>query len=234
MGRRYLVTARRLNITCVIFDWDETLLNSIAVRRAVLRDVLDTAQVQASAVEILGSLGGTSLEGYLDDFEVRLGRTPSLYKAYRKAYWFKEHKGIALYPGILEMLTTLRNRQISIGLVTQKISHLNIEGRVVGVMDELKELGIHQLFGAVVGYDDVVNPKPHPEPVQLALKQLKALPENTLFVGDSRADIQSGKAAGCATAHAIWDTQEKDLATIGADFVVKRAEQVLDIVSGRL
>lgn len=234
MGRRDFLTAlHHLNISCVIFDWDETLLNSISVRRAILRDVLDLASINVSSEEILGSLGGTSLETYLDNFEIKRGRTPSLYKAYRKAYWFKEHKGIALYHGILDMLTGLRNKQIRMGIVTQKISHLNIEGRVVGVLDELKELRIDTLFGAVVGYDDVVNPKPHPEPVQLALKQLKALPENTLLVGDSRADIQSGKSAGCTTCHAIWGTQEKDLAAVGANFVVSRPEQILDIVSGR-
>lgn len=219
-------------INCVIFDWDETLLYSFPVRRAIMQGVLDAAGIsELTGQKVLDSLHGTSLEVFLDDFEAKHGRMPSLYKTYRKTYWFKEHKGIALYPGVLDLLNALRDKGILLGIVTQKISHLEIEGRVIGVMDELKELGIRGLFGAVVGYDDVVNPKPHPEPALLALKQLGAMPVNSLIVGDSAADIQSGRAAGCTTCLSVWDKEGKPLKEIGADFVANSPSDVLDIVT---
>ncbi|HAF0208524.1 TPA_asm: HAD-IA family hydrolase, partial [Salmonella enterica subsp. enterica serovar Typhimurium] len=44
---------------------------------------------------------------------------------------------------------------------------------------------------------DVQNKKPHPEPLLLVASRLGMMPEQMLFVGDSRNDIQAAKAAGC-------------------------------------
>jgi pyrophosphatase PpaX len=56
----------------------------------------------------------------------------------------------------------------------------------------------------VIGADDVVNPKPHPEPVELALRWLGEPAEGALYVGDSVHDMESGRAAGVKTAAVLW------------------------------
>ena len=60
----------------------------------------------------------------------------------------------------------------------------------------LEALGIAQYFTFVVGGDDVVNKKPHPEPLLLVCKKLNIQPHELPFVGDSRNDILAAKAAG--------------------------------------
>ena len=45
--------------------------------------------------------------------------------------------------------------------------------------------------------DEVQNPKPHPEPVEKAVRLLGGIPRETIYVGDSIHDMQSGRAAAC-------------------------------------
>ena len=59
---------------------------------------------------------------------------------------------------------------------------------------------MHELFDFVICGDDVKNYKPHPEPVLTTLAALARAADEAIMVGDSRADILAGKAAGVATA----------------------------------
>ena len=52
-------------------------------------------------------------------------------------------------------------------------------------------------YGEVIGGDDVQNKKPHPDPLLLVAERMGIAPQQMLFVGDSRNDIQAAKAAGC-------------------------------------
>jgi pyrophosphatase PpaX len=56
----------------------------------------------------------------------------------------------------------------------------------------------------VVGSDEVTHPKPHPEPVLRALALLGSDPARAVFIGDSRHDIECGRAAGVRTAAVLW------------------------------
>jgi phosphoglycolate phosphatase-like HAD superfamily hydrolase len=61
--------------------------------------------------------------------------------------------------------------------------------------------GITDRFREIVTPEDVVSPKPHPEPVLFALDRLGVAAENALFIGDSLA---AGREAGTSTAAALW------------------------------
>ena len=61
----------------------------------------------------------------------------------------------------------------------------------------LEALDIAKYFSVVIGGDDVQNKKPHPDPLLLVAERMGIAPQQMLFVGDSRNDIQAAKAAGC-------------------------------------
>ncbi|KAF9140034.1 hypothetical protein BGX30_007117 [Mortierella sp. GBA39] len=77
---------------------------------------------------------------------------------------------------------------------------------------------------AIVTVMDVEHPKPHPEPVLMAISQLGADPEATLMVGDSPVDIQSAKAAGVRSAGVAWSLKGekvlRDNVLIGANTTI--------------
>ena len=60
----------------------------------------------------------------------------------------------------------------------------------------LKDFGLDGLFDMVVTSLDVVNPKPHPEPLLKILQRFQIEPEEALYVGDSPVDELAAKGAG--------------------------------------
>ena len=47
--------------------------------------------------------------------------------------------------------------------------------------------------------EDVVNKKPHPEGLEVAMEHLNKRPETCCYVGDSAVDVEMGKRAGMQT-----------------------------------
>ena len=99
---------------------------------------------------------------------------------------------VTAYPGVVSMVQALRARGLKTGLVTSK----NRTGAERG----LQVVGLAGTMDVLVGADDVVNPKPHPEPVLKALDTLGIDPRQAIYVGDSTHDMHSGRAAGVRTA----------------------------------
>lgn len=60
----------------------------------------------------------------------------------------------------------------------------------------LDHFGMRHPFKAVVTSDDVQRPKPSPDMLLLAVKELGLRPEQVLFVGDSQLDCQAASYAG--------------------------------------
>ena len=86
-----------------------------------------------------------------------------------------------------------------VGVVTTKTSKFSI------IL--LEHLGVMKFIKTVVGRDDVVNPKPDPEPINLALKRLEKGKENAFMVGDTIMDLKGCKSCfsnWCRTHMWIW------------------------------
>lgn len=59
----------------------------------------------------------------------------------------------------------------------------------------LENLGVSHFFGAVIGRDDVREPKPAAEPILTALERLKKGKENAFMVGDTALDVRAAQNA---------------------------------------
>jgi len=115
-----------------------------------------------------------------------------------------------LFPGVLPFLQRQRAADTALGVVTNKPERF--------VRPLLAHLGIHDLFGAVVGGDTLPHRKPSPEPLRAALQQLGVLPQAAVMVGDSVQDLRAGKAAGLATIGCLFGYGEASaLRAEGAD-----------------
>ena len=60
----------------------------------------------------------------------------------------------------------------------------------------LKQPAIINFFKTVVTGDDVKVPKPSPEGLEIALRNLDKQPDEVIYIGDSSADYEMAKAAG--------------------------------------
>ena len=219
-------------LSTVLFDLDDTLADSFDARVSALGKVFFEEGIgPPTAAEFLVGLHGRQLKEALAQIEADMGMKLDLFERYRQTYWTKEPGQIRLYPDIGTCLKRLRSRGVRLGIVTQKVREFEVDGHRTGAMEELRELGVSDMFSVVVGFEDVTYHKPHPEAVHVALSRLGAAPEETLMVGDSRADIEAARRAGCWSCHAIWGISA-DQAGLGdeqADLVAKTPDILLGL-----
>ena len=217
----------------VIFDLDDTLIDSFDSRRYAIERVFRLVGIQTpTAREFLTGLGGRQLFGALEVLAPdRQINGTSLSEAYREFYWTREPGLISLFPGIRSLLHDLNSSGCVLGVVTQKGREFKMKGRRCGASSELDELGVADLFSVVVGYEDVTHHKPDPEGVEFAIARLGVLPEETLLVGDSAADIEAARSAGCPSCHATWGIQRdaEPLSTC-PDFVARSPAELRSLV----
>lgn len=79
-------------------------------------------------------------------------------------------------------------RSFTLGIVTS-----GSRGRV---RQQLREFELRDSFATCVFSEDVARRKPHPAPLELALRRLRAEPEEAVYVGDTPEDIEMARRAG--------------------------------------
>jgi pyrophosphatase PpaX len=130
---------------------------------------------------------------------------------------------VTAYPGVVDMVRRIRASGLRTGLVTSK----NKPGALRG----LGLVGLTEAIELVVGADDVVNPKPHHEPVEAALRALGEPPGGAIYVGDSTHDMESGRAAGVRTAAVLWGPFGREhLERTAPDFWLERPAELLSLL----
>ncbi len=105
--------------------------------------------------------------------------------------YYRSHLSVfsAPYPNVVASLTLLRERGARLAVVTNKLT--------LFTEPLLAQLGLADLFEAVVCGDTTENPKPAADPALHGCELLGVSPANALFVGDSAADVGCARAAGC-------------------------------------
>lgn len=98
------------------------------------------------------------------------------------------NKDLLQFPEKLEHVLEQLHKKYKLAVVTSRIK--------VGVDDIFSAIEIKHLFDVVVTFEDYTNPKPHPEPLLVALKRLNIDADEAVYIGDSLSDIEAAKAAG--------------------------------------
>lgn len=101
-----------------------------------------------------------------------------------------------LFPGIIECLQQIQERNMSWGIVTNKPSWLTMP-----LLDSLK---LPVTPCSVVSGDTLVQRKPDPAPLLHASQECASKPATCLYVGDAERDILAGKRAGMPTMVAMY------------------------------
>ena len=128
-------------------------------------------------------------ESHVDDDIPAEEQVRILRKLFDRYYSEVAEEGTFLFPHVADTLGALQAKGLPLGLVTNKPTPF--------VAPLLEALDIAKYFSVVIGGDDVQNKKPHPDPLLLVAERMGIAPQQMLFVGDSRNDIQAAKAAGC-------------------------------------
>jgi pyrophosphatase PpaX len=182
--------------TAVLFDLDGTLVDSIALLIACMEHAFAGRTRRPSVPEWV-ALIGTPLDAMLRPWADGEPDVVLLRERYREYQLLHHDAMTAAYPGVVETVRALHAAGHPLGVVTSKME--------AGARRALKLVGIEECFGVVVGIDATTKHKPEPEPVWYALEKLGGIaPADAMFVGDSTHDMRAGRAAGVATAAALW------------------------------
>ena len=129
------------------------------------------------------------------------------------------------FEGVIEAVKELKARGAKLAIVTSRGRNTCIAG--------LEEYGILDCFDAFVVAESTNIHKPLPEPALIALRELGAVPEESIMVGDSVYDLQCGNNAGCDSCFVTWSYAtplELALAEGHPTIVIDTPAQLLDFV----
>jgi 2-phosphoglycolate phosphatase len=189
----------KLNVAAVLFDLDGTLIDSApiyyqiidivferlgvpSVPRKTLQEAMDDGDFDWDFV-LPGSMKPRKEELIAEAREIIDDIAPPMFR-----------KQIKLVPGAMDICKKISTQGLKIGLVTSTpADYISFK------LAPLREAGIEKLFQVIITADDVVNKKPHAEPLLKGSKELEVAVEHCVYVGDTRVDIRSGNAAGMKT-----------------------------------
>ena len=189
-----------MTLSTFLFDLDGTIIDSIEL---ILRSYRHTMELHRcnepmppDEVWIKGL--GTPLWTQFGEITDDKDEIEAMVQTYR-TYNLTHHDALVKpYDGVVDEIRRLKAARKRLGLVTSKLRD--------GALRGLRVSELEDAFEIVVGCDDVKNFKPHPEPVLKAVEGLGVgvTREETVFVGDSRHDMECGRAAGVKTAAVLW------------------------------
>lgn len=207
----------------LLFDLDGTLIDTNDLIISSYEHVLTYyAPDQYSRDDIISWIG-VPLADNFSSISSNPSQVEQMIDTYQSHNLANHETLVREYEGVYDTIKTLYERGYSLGIVTTKRKEAAVKGANM--------LGLLPFFSTFVTVDDVENPKPHPEPLQIAMTQLNARPEETIMVGDSQFDIMAGKNAGVRTAGVEWTIKGASfLKNYEPDWMLARMSDLLDIV----
>ena len=98
----------------------------------------------------------------------------------------------------------------------------------------LNPFKLSEFFKVCITADDVQKSKPDPEGINLALSRINADAKDSMYVGDSPADMVAGKRAGVLTGAALWSPENRgDPTTEHPDHEFRSVLQLSDFLFPR-
>lgn len=183
----------------VLFDFDGTLADTAPDLAAAANKQRHRKGLQPLPYEALRPLASQGARGLLRASLDMLPEHPE-YDTYRRQF-LQDYEAemtllTTLFPGVPQLLGTLKQHGYGWGIVTNKMEYL--------ALPLIKHLGLHAECLVTVGGDTVGHAKPHPAPLLHAAQQAGADPAHCIYVGDDERDIVAGRAAGMRTVAAAW------------------------------
>jgi len=211
----------------VIFDLDGTVLNTLPTiayygNMALRENGFDTIEEEKyksflgfGRVELIHRM----LTYNCIDSEENYENTA---RVYDDAYMKNAEYLAEPYEGICDMLDELKAMSISVAVLSNKphdATVATIEGLFPGV------------FCSVWGKKENYPAKPNPEAAFEICREMGIAPEDTVFVGDTEIDIQTGKNAGFCTIGVTWGFRERaEIEQLGADYIVCSPMEIPQII----
>lgn len=220
-------------IKAVVFDLDNTLMDFMKMKRMAIEAAIPAmidAGLPAKQDEYRAMIDEIYKEQgmeYQQVFDVFLHRVldkvdNKILAAGIVAYRRAREAALIPYPHVYSTLFELMKKGIKIGILS--------DAPVREAWLRLAYLNFHNIFDAVVTFDDTGERKPHPKPFLTILGKLAVEPKDALMIGDwAERDVVGAKGVGMKTAFArygdVFNTQNHN-----ADYELRDFSELLTII----
>lgn len=210
----------------ILFDLDGTLTDPKVGITTCVQYALASVGIDEPDLDKLESFIGPPLhESFMEFYGFDRENAMKLVEKYRERF---NPIGIfenTIYPGIADMLKTLKEAGCKISIASSKPTVL-----VERILDHFD---ITQYFDAVVGSNLDGTRTKKEEVVEEALRQLQCVKEKTAMVGDRKFDIEGAKAFGLVSVGVSFGyAAENELQEAGADYIVDTVEELQSLLLG--
>jgi len=110
-----------------------------------------------------------------------------------------------------------------LGVVTTKTTKYSIP--------LLENFKILHHFGTIIGRQEVQNPKPHPEPILKAMKNLKISPSKNVFmIGDTKLDLIAAKEAKIPSVAVLCGYGKQEQLSLYTDNICQDSFEAVNLI----
>ena len=182
-------------INTVLFDFDGTLVNTNDVIIASWQHTYMYYLGREESLEKITACFGEPLLLTMErEFpEVDPRESAEVYRNFQKE---NADELVKIFPGIKELLESLKTDGFRMGVVTSRTRE--------SAQRYMDMFGIGDYFEEMVSCDDTDIHKPNPEPILLCLKKMGITAEEALMVGDSPFDIKCANNARVKSVLVGW------------------------------
>lgn len=185
-----------------LFDFDGTLVNSMATFSSVMIRILDEHGIKYGddIIKIITPLGYGGTAKYFR--ELGIDRSVEDLVATMNEYARPDYENvIPAKEGVIDTLRALKERGASLNILTAS-PHIMLDPCLI-------RLGIYDLFDNVWSSDDFGTTKSNPEIYKMAAERLGVATDEVIFVDDNVNAVRTAKTAG-AVAYGIFDESSAD------------------------
>lgn len=219
----------------VFFDFDGTIVRFMFDAQKALAEIIDVYKKSGLPQDLLKP--DLRISEILNKVEEYLNANPSKEDKERaEAFRGRSLQVIEKYEMASAVSTTL------IDGVTTVLEELKKDGLKLVVITNnsekpmrhaLQKVGLEGFFDLILTRGSTQFIKPHPQPIQEALRRLRISVSEAVFVGDSPVDVKASHEAGVlAIGITTGVGSEEVLKANGAKYVISSMEKLIPIVSG--
>ena len=178
-----------MNFKLVIFDWDGTIMDSVArIVSSMQATALDCVLPVPSAEAVRDIIGLSLYKAFPVLFgDLSEAQSGHLLTTYRRHYMELDQTPSPLFAGAADMVKGLHSSGYQLAVATGK--------QRAGLDSVLADTQLGGYFHALRGADQAVS-KPHPLMLEQILDELKISPMDAVMVGDSSYDLEMAHAIG--------------------------------------
>ena len=217
------------NIQAAIFDLDGTLLDTLDDLSDSCNATLKNLGYPERTRDEVRTFVGNGIRRLMENALPGGSHNPDFEKAIlemKENYAKNSLNKTKPYPGIMEMLSDLKNKNIKIGIVSNK-PNSDVKKLASVFFADLIEPA------AAVGEKEAegVRRKPAPDSVFEVLKNLSVKTENAFYVGDSDVDIATARNANIPCVSVSWGFRSFDfLKEHGAKITISNPQEILSLL----